>query len=42
MRNGRKPLSANVVGRPRTPLPRVTAIVTKSIHEKTIKKTHLI
>jgi hypothetical protein len=36
MRNGRKPLSANVIGRPRIPLPRVTAIVTKSNHGKVI------
>jgi hypothetical protein len=34
MRNGRKPLSYNVIGRARTPVPRVIAIVTKSIHKK--------
>lgn len=30
--NGIKPLSANDVGRPRIPAPRIAAIVTKSIH----------
>ncbi len=31
MINGRKPLSDNVTGRPRIPVPRIDAIATKSI-----------
>jgi hypothetical protein len=34
MTNGRKPLSDNVIGRPRTPVPKIDAIVTKSIYVK--------
>jgi hypothetical protein len=31
MTNGRKPLSDNVTGRPRIPVPRIDAMATKSI-----------